>query len=318
MQRILPTLRDDKKMRDKTFSIASLFGNNARAAYSEDFRIWESVFNFTLTKEPSKEDLLASLPAVSERDGWRLRLLDDAGDDLFDIRKGDDMGTAYDVNKLQPYHDMEVKLVYTIEKTKAESILTLYDLTRFMEYVKGLAISEFYNALYNKLQDGLILEIWGEEYEQFSTATIAVIKKGDALPSLKGNVDQMNRVETCGQYCQWAMKLSGLVPEDLHIVEHMKKGELAKYFSQTCLLLSACFLADFSVIEKRLWRVRMSGFKTLVSECNSAQVADMSLDENSVDQWFEIYDWCYTGGYTSDRLVIARNIISLNCPDSAQ
>lgn len=317
MQRILPILRDDKKMRNETLSIATLFGNNVRAAYSEDFRSWESVFNFTLTKEPSKENLLALLPAVSERDGWRLRLLDDAGDDLFDIRKGDDMGTAYDVNKLRPYHDAEVKLGYTIEKTKAENVLTLYDLTQFLEYVKGLAISEFYNALYNNLQDGLILEIWGEDYEQFSTATIAVIKKGDALPSLKGNVEQMKRVETCGQYCQWAMKLPRLLPEDLHIVECVKKGGLAKYFCQACLLLSVCFVADFSVIEKRLWRVRMSGFKTLVSESNSAQVADISLDESSVDQWFEIYDWCYTGGYTSDRLVIARNIISLNCPDTS-
>lgn len=304
-------------MRDETLSIATLFGNKVRAAYSEDFRGWESVFNFTLTKEPSKEELLALLPAVSERDRWRLRLLDDAGDDLFDIRKSDDMGATYDVNKLQPYHDTEVKLVYIIEKTKAKNVLTLYDLTQFLEYVKGLVISEFYNALYNKLQDGLILEIWGEEYEQFNTATIAVIKKGGALPSLKGNGELKKRVDTCGQYCQWAMKLPRLVPEDLHIVECVKKGELAMYLSQACLLLSACFVADFSVIEKRLWRVRMSGFKTLVSDSNSVQVADMSLDENSVDQWFEIYDWCYTGGYTSDRLVIARNIISLNCPDAS-
>ena len=130
MQRILPILKDDKKMRDKTLSIATLFGNNARAVYSEDLRIWESAFIFTLTKEPSKEDLLALLPAVSERDCWRLRLMDGAGDDLFDIRKGDDMGTAYDVNNLQPYHETEVKLVYTIEKAKVESVLTLYDLTR--------------------------------------------------------------------------------------------------------------------------------------------------------------------------------------------
>ena len=302
-------------MRDKTLTIAKLFGDNTQAVYCEDFRKWESTFNFTLTKEPSKETLLASLPAVSDRDSWRLRMLDEADEDLFDIRKGDGMDTIYDVNKLQPYYDTEVKLVYTIEKKKTESILTLYDLTLFLKYLKGLATSEFYNALYNRLIGGVILEIWGEEYEQFNTYSFAVIKKGDALPTLKVNDEQRKRVDTCGQYCQWAIKLPRLIPEDLFVVKSEKIGDLAKCFSQACLLLSACFVADFSAIEKGHWRIRMSGLKTLVSESNSALVAEMSFDEDSVGQWYEIYDWCYTGGYTSDRLVIARNIISLNCPN---
>ena len=109
--------------------------------------------------------------------------------------------------------------------------------------------------------------------------------------------------------------LPSLLPEDLHIVEGNVNGALAKYIRQACLLLSACYVADLSGVEKNQWRIRISGFKTLASESNSVKVKALAFDEKSAEQWFDIYDWCYTGGYTSDRLVIARNIISLNCPD---
>ena len=84
---------------------------------------------------------------------------------------------------------------------------------------------------------------------------------------------------------------------------------------QVSLLLSACYVADYSDVEKNQLKLRISGFKTLISEFNKAKVCDLAFNEESVNQWYDIYDWCYTGGYTSDRLTIARNIISLNCTD---
>lgn len=302
-------------MRDKTTSIANLFGEGASVEYSEDFQIWKGSFCFVLQKEPVVEEILAVLPTVPDRDSWRLCLLDEAGDDLFDIRKGDDLSSAYDESKLKPYIDTKVKLVYTIDKSKVESVLTLYDLPLFWDYVKDLTISNFYNALYNNLQEKLILEIWGEEYERFVTDSIAVIKKGDSIPLLKGCQEQRRRVKICGQYCQWAINMPPIIPEDLHIVAVEEKGCLAKCFNQTSLLLSACFVADFSLIDKELWKIRMSGFKSLTSESTTTNISEISFDENSVDQWYAIYDWCYTGGYTSDRLAITRNIVSLNSPN---
>lgn len=302
-------------MKAKTLAIASLFGDKPKSENLENFQKWESAFCFDLKKVPNKETLLASLPAISERDDWRLRMLSEADEDLFDIRKGSDMDVAYDTDQLEPYLDGNVRLVYSIEKGITDSVLTIYDLQQFLVYIKELAVTGFYNALYNALHDKLILEIWGNEFEQFATQSFATIRKGDAIPKIGYENEKRKRIDSCGRYCQWTAKLPGLLPEDLHIEVSHQEGELAQLFKRACLLLSACFVADFSGIEKNSWRIRISGFKTLFSEGSKAKMLDLSFDEKSVDQWYDIYDWCYTGGYTSDRLTIARNIISLNCPD---
>jgi len=302
-------------MRNHTKAIVSLFGGDVRPDYCEDFLKWEGAYYLSLKHQPTKEDLLAALPTTSDRDSWRLRLLTDGGDDLFDIRKGDILDEAYVPSALEPYINDEVRLIYTIEKSKEDGVLSLYDLQLFLQYVGDIAVTGLYNALYDILQEKLILEIWGDEIERFRTSSLAVIKRGDDIPNLYVNIEKRKRTEICGRYCQWTAMLPSLLPEDLHIVEGNVNGALAKYIRQACLLLSACYVADLSGVEKNQWRIRISGFKTLASESNSVKVKALAFDEKSAEQWFDIYDWCYTGGYTSDRLVIARNIISLNCPD---
>lgn len=302
-------------MEEKTQAIVSLFGDNPKAEYSENFQKWECSYSLALKKIPDKGKLLAALPVPSDRDEWRLRMLNETDEDLFDIRKGSDIDSTYNVNHLQPYIDENVRLVYSIEKRKTEGVLTIYDLQQSLLYIKDLAVAGFYNALYNIVQEKLVLEIWGNEFEQFVTQSIAVIKKGDAIPKRGYDGEKRKRIEICGRYCQWSAKLPGLLPEDLHIEESNQEGELARHFKQACLMLSACYVADFSGVEKNAWRIRISGFKTLFSEGSRARMLDMTFEEKSESQWFDIYDWCYTGGYTSDRLTIARNIISLNCPD---
>lgn len=305
-------------MKASTLHIAQLFGDNVPEtpiAYHENFQRLECEYRFKLAKTPVKESLLAALPTISERDSWRLHIISESDEDLFDIQPNVSLDQVYDSNKLQSYNDEEVRLVYTVEKMKKEGMLTVYDLKAFTSYIEGLASKECYSAIFSNLQDKLVLEVWSDEYEQFRTVSIAVIHKGEELPQMLVPDIPKKRVDDCGKHCQWATKLPAILPEDLHISEKQKEGALSKIFDQLCLLLSSCYVADFSSVERDSLKIRISGFKTLVSELNKVKVKDLAFDTASVDLWFEIYDWCYTGGYTSDRLVIVRNIISLNCTD---
>lgn len=306
-------------MKASTLHIEQLFGDNVSAtptAFHEDFQRLECEYRFKLTKTPVKESLLAVLPTISERDSWRLRIVSEGDEDLLDLQPNANIDQAYDSNKMQSYIDEEVRLLYTVEKKKVEGVLTVYDLQEFSSYIEGLAAKECYSAVFSNLQDKLVLEVWYGECEPFKTASIAVVKKGVAMPQMPVQDVPKKRVDDCGKYSQWAIKLPAILPEDLHIIEKQKEGSLANIFDQLCLLLSVCYVADFSMVERDALKIRISGFKTLVSELDRVKVRDLAFDTASVEQWFEIYDWCYTGGYTSDRLAIARNIISLNCTDS--
>lgn len=308
-------------MKEHTLKIAQLFGCDAQitpSSYSEDFQSFECEYHFKLRKIPTKEELHTMLPTVSDRDVWYLRIISDSDEDLLDLQRNLAIDDAYDVDTIEPFiDDEEVRLILKIEKTKTDGVLTIYDLPQIVIYIQELSAIEFYNALYNNLQEKLVLEIWGEEIETFETSSIAVVKKGDVIPIISRKTGPESRITDSEKYCQRTSKLPALLPEDLHIVARKTRGSLSKLFDQLCLLLSACYIADFCTLERVLLKIRIAGFKTMVSESDKAKVGELAFDNNSMEQWFSIYDWCYTGGYISDRLTISRNIISLNCPNNS-
>lgn len=302
-------------MKGKIEAIAQLFGENINAIISENFAQLECEVKFTLKRTPDKSVMPVLLPAISDRDTWRLQLITEGDEDLFDIRAGSNMEEACNENRLQPYYDDYVTLVYTITKNKVNDTLSVYDYTLFQKHILGLTVTETLNALQNKLVETFVMEIWSDEYERFNTCSFAVIKKGDAHPGLVLNNDRKKRNEKCDELCQWNNKFTNLTPEDFFILNRDVEGVLTRLFDQLCLLLCACHVADFSSLDKSGLTLRLSGYKMMVMESKAVKTCDLWFDTASKVQWYNIYYWCYTGGYTSDRLSIARNIISLNCPN---
>ena len=300
-------------MKTKILSIVQLFCDCSKEVCKEDFRRLEYSFSFKLSKIPKKEDLCSFLPDIPIRDNWRLRLMSEADEPLFDIKTGDDIGSKYNADEVQQYCEGDVRLIYSLEKKKADGVLSVFDYALFVEYLQSLSVLEFLGAIKNNLDEALVLEIFGKDYECFTTSSVVVIHEGDKKSLPNGVKEERKRYEISGRYCQWTSNLPDILPEDLHVLEKGRDGKLAKMFDQMSMLLSACYVADFSSVEHDSLKIRIAGFKTLVSDCKKAKVGDLTFDSESVGQWFEIYDWCYNGGYTSDRLVIARNIISLNC-----
>ena len=302
-------------MKEKVEAIAQLYGEQKRVSIKEDFAQLVCEVELTLKSTPDEKTLQILLPNISGRDSWRLQLITDGDDDLYDLRAGDDIAKACGENKLRPYYDEDVTLTYSITKTKHNDTLTIYDYALFLNHINGLAVTESLNAFQNKLAEKLVLEIWSEKYERFNTSSIAFIKKDDEQPILTGNDDGKKRKEKCEELCQWNNRCTNLTPEDLHIVNKEADGKFSGLFDQLCLLLCSCFIADFSSMDKMRLTLRLSGYKMMMMESQSVKTKDLEFDTTSMEQWYKIYDWCYTGGYTSDRLSIARNIISLNCPN---
>lgn len=302
-------------MKGRIEAIARLFGDNVGATIKENFAQLECEVKLTLRRTPDKDILPVLLPAISDRDTWRFQMITEGDEDLFDMRAGANIEEVCNENKLQPYYEDTVTLIYTITKNKVNDTLSVYDYNLFLNHIKGLTITETLNALQNQIVEIFVMEIWSEEYERFNTYSVAAIKKGDAQPRLVLNNDRKKRNEKCDELCQWNNKFTRLTPEDLYILNRDADGVLARIFDQLCLLLSTCYVADYSSLDKSGMTLRLSGYKMMIMELETVKASVLQLDTDSVRQWYKIYDWCYTGGYTSDRLSIARNIISLNCQD---
>lgn len=302
-------------MREKIEAVARLYGEQKRVSIKEDFAQLVCKIKLSLERTPDENALQILLLNISERDSWRLQMITEGDDDLFDLRTGANIAEACDENQLQPYYDVDVTLTYTITKTKSNDILTIYDYALFLNYINGLTVTEALNTFQNKLDEKLVLEVWSEEYERFNTCSIAVIKKGDPHPNIEGNNDGRKRKDKCEELCQWHNRCTNLTPDDFHVVSKELDGVFSGVFEKLCSLLCACFVADFSSLDKTCLTLNISGFKMMMMESHAVKIHELEFDTTSTDQWFKVYDWCYTGGYTADRLSITRNILSLNCPD---
>lgn len=300
-------------MKSDFLAIVHLFGSCEQGSFKEDFIRLECSCTFKLTRMPTMDELLSTLPKISDSDSWRLQLLSENGDDLFDLRPDGVHGDEFSEDSLRPYLDTNIQLIYIVDKNKLNSILNVYEFSLLIDYLQNLSVTQFISVLEGSIESRLVLLIWDGASERFYTNSIAVLERGEHIPELPGTVHLQKRTAECGKYCQWTSKIARLLPDDLHIVKKEKDGTLSVLFDQMCLLLSSFFVADCSGLEKDLLKIRISGFKTLFSESEKVRVNDLSFDLKSAEQWFNIYDWCYTGGYISDRLIIARNIISLNC-----
>lgn len=305
-------------MKDQIVSIAKHLGNISECLCAENFQSFKCEIKCPLTKIPSPEIFQTLLPNISERDSWRLLLLTSEEEDLFDIRKGANINTEYDINRIEPYQGDEVRLVYSIDKNKSEDIITIYEYDVFVEYVKNLSALDFFSILNSNLGNRLNLEIWSDEKERFASSSIVVFGKNEQLSISSVIKKNFKRIDECKAHCQWNNKISELLPEDLYVQNKDKEGELSHLFDQMCLLLSALYVADFSSIDKNGIQLRISGFKMMTTEVCSSKISDLFFDVSSIDQWYKIYDWSYTGGYITERLSIARNLISLNCIDNTK
>ena len=73
-------------MKEIIISISQILGDILRVECQEDLQSFKCELNLMLTNVPSAEELQALLPNIADRDSWRLRLLTETGDDLFDIK----------------------------------------------------------------------------------------------------------------------------------------------------------------------------------------------------------------------------------------
>lgn len=79
-----------------------------------------------------------------------------------------------------------------------------------------------------------------------------------------------------------------------------------KIFNKLRAVFLLIFLSDYSVIKDELLSFKIKGYKTLQCKTNGL------LDEAVINELSEIYKWVYSDGPFTDKIGIARNVISIH------
>lgn len=202
-----------------------------------------------------------------------------------------------------------ISVTIEITKTKETNRITIYDLETFISTLKELSIAQTF-GLFDKVlrnSSSVEFEVLGLD-APFRTGTLSFQPFG-SVNTMSSSADRIKLLETLGSVCYFTnIEEYKLVPEDFKIVtQSSKHKEFCSQLDKYAALLSVVFLFDITSLYKNDLQFRLNGYKSIKGE--------IDLGSNSllgVDEYFSIYQWVYAGGNLSDKIGLARNIISLH------
>ena len=207
------------------------------------------------------------------------------------------------------------KIVLKIAKTSRNDRVSIYDKEVFLDYLNGLTLNQIFHTLNERIETyNRIFEIQGD-FDNIVAGNVAFVSK-DFVPTLHSPIaDKQSVILKANQFCCCEIIKSSLIPSDLFVVANQGDGDYVKLLNKLTILYAVCFIFDYVKCPNTLFDYKLNGFKSFSDSIESTTIGTVDIATLSAHQYYEIFLWVYTGGNTLDKLVIARNIISLNLTD---
>lgn len=165
-------------------------------------------------------------------------------------------------------------------------------------------LSKFLNS------DIAIFEFQEEQIPSFSTSMFYFHGKGKKILQQISNksTDERKRcIDKASFLCSSNEFKGELLPDDIFPMLSDNRL-LRKIFDKLSTLYSLCFLLDYTYTEQNSLIYRLNGFKSIAGKWSLAK----DIDKNTSQIINRIYTWGYNGGDIDDKILIIRNILSLN------
>lgn len=281
----------------------------------EDFSEVKFSYSFELQKIPRESDFPLIISLLNKRDTFHLSIL--KGEEVvanFANRNNNNFADYISALNTELEIGDNVKIIFTIEKSKKENSISIYQLNWFIDYLNSLSFSTFMNIFEEYLHGGVLnleLQDNSSEKNKFQTQTISFSTMN--LPNIINKSFREDRAYAATTLCHWDTEKKWLLPEDFYPIANEHENQaLIEVFQKVCLLYTTMFIFDYSGMREGIFLYKLNGYKTFGQEIITKKIENITIDLSSMELFYKIYRWIYTGGNTTDKISIARNIISLN------
>ena len=205
--------------------------------------------------------------------------------------------------------DTIVYITIIINKKRQDTGITIYDINIFEKTISSLSISQIYSVFDRAFStfETITFNVLNIE-SPICTETIFFVKAGSSL-NYNSTIDRVKRKDAIKTLCHYSkIDEHKLIPDDFKIkIENPKFKKVGELFNTLCISLSIIFLFDITSLEENELEFKINGYKSIKGKSNLVnEIENLKID------YFEIYDWVYTGGNLIDKIGLARNIISLH------
>lgn len=293
------------KLIDDIVSLFAVDGKRSVNDYYDKFEIIIQCQDITVPKQNELDNLIKKIPS---RDSLYINTNLDGEDVSFPT--GDDVDSSCfieDLSKIRIEQDSNIEFSITILKGRDNESLSVYSLTHFLQNLTSQSLSDALNIFKKILRDYNFVCIETLDLQsEFGTETIRFMPWG-TCPT-KGNVDRSKIVKRREDVCHFINSDTyHFIPDDFHLTMRSGNDDIDLFFDRLSTTFSMSTIFNLTEIKEDSLRIKLGGYKPL------QQTIDFNdICSDNVENYYQIYLWIYADGRVSDKLGLARNMLSLD------
>lgn len=205
-----------------------------------------------------------------------------------------------------------IKATVSISKKKLNDVLSIYNFAKVFEFLNSLSHVQLLSVFQQIIDTQVCFQCYDMD-EELSTKNMhfvpsySILKKRPVIFD-----DRMKRLDSIKTNCHYGSSSDfTFLPEDFRLLARSKKfNEFNVLFDKISLFQCIISLFDITSSENDLLFYKLSGYKTI-----NGRLEFKNAQTNSFVEYYDIYEWAYEGGNLSDKIGLARNIVSIHLTD---
>lgn len=271
---------------------------------SERSKILDIEFNYSVESFPQYSQLVDLIHSFPQRDNVVISLTNE-NDDLFYLSSQDfSSQQKYDSFRTDCEYSEQISAKISINKNVKNGVISIYDFLSFAQELSELSLEGLLSSFSALLSESnqLIFEVFDKEI-LFKTKTMMFSSGSVVLDPF----DRDYRINMCSETTHfYEQAIYQVLPDDFHIEIDFEGNPLSEMFDKVTHILSLIYLSSSASLNHEILQLQVTGQRTLEFQCQYATAIPNP-------ELYKIYNWIYTGGNSTDKALIARNILCLHC-----
>lgn len=261
---------------------------------------------FETTSLPEYDTLYALICAIPSRDSIKLSFTNILDERI--VFGNRNIISNVDYNNYLSEIDLSeaINVNISIEKEIENNAISIYCYDLFLEDICSLSLFDILGAFANLLSGLEQLNfIVFDKPCSFMTKTMSFSTEENSVFSTE--FSRLKRLQDCYDISRFScIKKLDLIPEDFRIVVDTPNNPITNIFEKLYTILSLAFISTTSSLDNEKIFTQITGQRSISYEI------DINTIKNN-DELYKIYSWIFTDGNSTDKAIIARNVISLHC-----
>ena len=217
-------------------------------------------------------------------------------------------------NEITYSEEVPLSLKIKIEKRQNINVLHIYDYELFYKDLSTKQLKQFLEIWNVRMQSNIMVFVHSDEFVSWHTPTIYFQKSSEHTEIIERNYDRSLIYDRTNRLVYSEFTYRNILPLDFELSSFEISDPIAKLFAIAYFYYTLSSIFDFSSFANNHINYKINGLKTREFTV-PINLADLQISIPNVKILSEIYNWIYLEGNTYDKMIIARNIISINLID---